>query len=114
MRRRSDVFALYEAQTQRRFIKSHTPLDGLPAEEGVTYISVGRDPRDVALSWNKHIENIDLEAFFTALAAAIEPGDAFGPPPPRPTFTDERDAFFHWVDDPTPPGEVAMSLALMS
>jgi hypothetical protein len=113
LRRRSDVFALYEAQTHRRFIKSHTPIDGLPADERITYICVGRDPRDVALSWNQHIENIDMEAFFTALAAAIEPGDEFGPPPHRPTFTDERDAFLHWVDDPTPPEEVAMSLAGM-
>jgi hypothetical protein len=113
LRRRSDVFALYEAQTHRRFIKSHTPLDGLPVDERITYICVGRDPRDVALSWNKHIENIDMEAFFTALAAAIEPGDEFGPPPHRPIFTDERDAFLHWVDDPTPPEEVAMSLAGM-
>ncbi|HVW34133.1 MAG TPA: sulfotransferase domain-containing protein, partial [Acidimicrobiia bacterium] len=60
LRRRADVHALYAAQTQRRFIKSHTPLDGLPAAPGLTYICVGRDPRDVALSWNAHMNNIDL------------------------------------------------------
>ena len=111
LRRRKDVFDLYEAQTHRRFIKSHTPLDGLPADDRVTYISVGRDPRDVAMSWNAHMENLDFEAFFTALAAAVEPDDNFGPPPDRPIFTDECDAFRHWVDDPTPPEQVAMSLA---
>jgi hypothetical protein len=111
LRRKSDVFALYETQTQRRFIKSHTPFDGLPAAEGVTYLCVGRDPRDVALSWNQHMANLDMPAAFTALAAAVEPGDNFAPPPHRPTFADEREAFLHWVDDPTPPNEVAMSLA---
>lgn len=121
LRRKADVFALYEAQTSRRFIKSHTPLDGLPAGDGVTYISVGRDPRDVALSWNQHMQNLDMPTAFSALAAAIEPGDELSsgdtpgppgfPPPPRPTFADEREALLHWVDDPTPPEEVAMSLA---
>ena len=111
LRRRADTFALYETQTQRRFIKSHTPLDGLPADERVTYICVGRDPRDVALSWNAHMSNIEMSTAFAALAAAVEPGDSFGPPPDRPTFSDEREAFLHWVDDPTPPQEMAMSLA---
>ncbi len=111
LRRRRDVFELYEAQTHRRFIKSHTPLDGLPVDERITYICVGRDPRDVALSWDAHMHNLDFDAFFAALAAAIEPDDDFGPPRIRPTFTDERDAVRDWVDDPTPPEEVAMSLA---
>ena len=111
LRRKRDVFDLYEAQTHRRFIKSHTPLDGLPADDGLTYITVGRDPRDVALSWNAHMQNLDFEVFFTALAAAVEPDDNFGPPPDRPIFTDDRDAFRYWVDDPTPPEQVAMSLA---
>jgi hypothetical protein len=66
-RRRDEVFALYDAQTHRRFIKSHTPLDGLPAD--------------------------------------------VPPPPPRPDFTDDRDAFLHWVDNPAPPEDVPMSLA---
>ena len=111
LRRRKEVFDLYEGQTHRRFIKSHTPLDGLPADERVTYICVGRDPRDVALSMNAHMDNLDMETAIAALAAAIEPDDNFGPPPVRPTFANEQEAFLHWVDDPTPPAAVAMSLA---
>ena len=111
LRRRADVHAVYNAQTHRRFIKSHTPLDGLPSAPGVTYLCVGRDPRDVALSWRAHLANLDFEAALTALAAALEPGDVFGPPPDRPQFADELDAFLHWVDDPTPPEEMAMNLA---
>ncbi|HET9772497.1 MAG TPA: sulfotransferase domain-containing protein [Acidimicrobiia bacterium] len=111
LRRKAEVFALYEAQTGRRFIKSHTPFDGLPSDDRVTYVSVGRDPRDVAVSWNHHMENLDLPAIFSTLAAAIEPGDNFAPPPVRPEFADEREAILYWIDDPTPPEEVAMSLA---
>src|SRR5205823_8225322 len=37
-------------QRHRRFIKTHTPLDGLPYDERVTYVCVGRDPRDVFVS----------------------------------------------------------------
>jgi hypothetical protein len=111
LRRRAEAFALYEAQTGRRFIKSHTPFDGLPMDDRVTYVAVGRDPRDVAVSWNHHMENLDIQTMFSALAAAVEPGDEFGPPPHRPEFADEREAIIHWFDDPTPPEEWAMSLA---
>ena len=41
----ADVFADLDAQTHRRFIKTHTPYDGLPHDDRVTYICVGRDPR---------------------------------------------------------------------
>ncbi len=39
-----EVYALYDAQQHRRFIKTHTPLDGLPLQNDVTYLVVGRDP----------------------------------------------------------------------
>src|SRR5947207_5233927 len=55
------VRALLESQTHRRFIKTHTPLDGVPFDERVTYIAVGRDPRDVAISWDNHFNNMNLE-----------------------------------------------------
>ncbi|HEV3226176.1 MAG TPA: sulfotransferase domain-containing protein [Acidimicrobiales bacterium] len=55
------VVAELNAQTHRRFIKSHTPLDGLPNDPRVTYVAVGRDPRDVALSWDNHFQNMNLE-----------------------------------------------------
>ena len=60
---KDDVFARLDAQTHRRFIKSHTALDGLPYDERVTYICVGRDPRDVAVSCRHHMSNLDLEQF---------------------------------------------------
>jgi hypothetical protein len=59
-RARTDVFADLQAQTHRRFIKTHTPLDGIPNDPTVTYICVGRDPRDVALSMDRHNDNWTL------------------------------------------------------
>ena len=47
-----------EAQDHRRFIKTHIPLDGLPLFEEVTYLVIGRDPRDVWVSMNHHVMNI--------------------------------------------------------
>ncbi len=57
-----EVLALLEAQTHRRFIKTHTPLDGLPFFEDATYLFVGRDPRDIFLSKHNHILNANAAA----------------------------------------------------
>ena len=86
---RTEVFADLQAQSHRRFIKTHTPLDGIPNDPTVTYICVGRDPRDVASSIHHHIDNTDIDAFLQARerAAAID-GIELGPlrrQPPGPT-----------------------------
>ena len=106
-RARRDVFADLASQSHRRFIKSHTPLPGLPLAEGVTYICVGRDPRDVALSMRDHMNNIDFGVFFAAVAeaAAIDGVDLSSIPMPEGTpvgAPDERDAFWQWVLDDSP------------
>ena len=103
-RARTEVFADLAAQTHRRFIKTHTPLDGIPNDPTVTYICVGRDPRDVALSMDRHIDNMDIGAFLEARerAATID-GIELGPlHAPRPRPDGERDRFWQWVDDETP------------
>jgi aryl sulfotransferase len=81
-----------------------TPLDGIPNDPTVTYICVGRDPRDVGLSMDRHIDNTDVGAFLQAReqAAAID-GIELGPvrhQPPRPEGVLDR--FWQWVDDETP------------
>jgi aryl sulfotransferase len=44
-----------KAQTHRRFIKTHLPLDGLPYDERLKYVYVARDARDVFMSlWNHY------------------------------------------------------------
>ncbi|HEY5070798.1 MAG TPA: sulfotransferase domain-containing protein [Caulobacteraceae bacterium] len=82
-----DVLAAYQAQTHRRFIKTHTPLDGLPYFENVTYLFCGRDPRDVFMSMQHHMSNADMERLVTIL---IERGVHFDPPPPVPEDINER------------------------
>jgi hypothetical protein len=54
-----EVFDLLDAQQHRRWIKTHTPLDGVPAHPTVTYIAVVRHPLDVALSDCDHHANQD-------------------------------------------------------
>ncbi len=58
---RDDVFAQLAAQDHRRFIKTHTPLDGLPAETSVTFIVTGRHPLDMAVSLYHHAGNLNRE-----------------------------------------------------
>ena len=72
-RTRSDdeVLAELEAQTHRRFIKTHTPLDGIPEWTDVTYVTVGRDPRDVFVSWEHHVDNMNRENMFSAIDGAV-------------------------------------------
>ena len=52
-----EVFGRLSAQKHRRFVKTHTPLDGVPRHDSVTYIAVARHPLDVALSHRDHGEN---------------------------------------------------------
>ena len=59
VRPKEEVFARLAAQGERRVIKTHTPLDGVPLDDRVTYIVVGRHPLDVAVSLYHHGENID-------------------------------------------------------
>jgi aryl sulfotransferase len=112
-RSRKEVVALLEAQAHRRFIKTHTPLPGIPLREGVTYICVGRDPRDVALSRVDHLANMDWDAFHVQRVAAARDDALPEPekitPPPLDQSTD-RDRFWRWVDDDKPPEEAGSSL----
>jgi aryl sulfotransferase len=57
----AEVFALLEQQDHRRFVKTHTPLDGVPRLREVTYITVMRHPLDAALSHRDHRSNSDRE-----------------------------------------------------
>ncbi|THV30301.1 sulfotransferase domain-containing protein [Glycomyces paridis] len=47
---REAVFASLEAQRHRRFVKTHTPLDGIPIHPTARYIVVARHPLDAAVS----------------------------------------------------------------
>jgi aryl sulfotransferase len=53
-----DVFKSLDAQDMRRCMKSHIALDGLPFHMQVKYIVLGRDARDVFMSWWNHYANL--------------------------------------------------------
>ena len=99
-----EVFGILDAQTHRRFIKTHTPLDGLPIEPGVTYLGVGRDPRDAALSMTHHRANFAFEKLIEARLHAVGLDDVADlladDPPPDPAS--EAEAVRHWVDNADP------------
>jgi hypothetical protein len=96
-----EVIRDLDAQTHRRFIKTHTPLDGLPSDPRVTYVHVARDPRDAALSWDNHMANLDLDRLLGVRFAAVGMDDLeelgiTGPPPAPPD--DPVDRFWLWMD----------------
>ena len=110
-RARREVVADLEQQEHRRFIKTHTPLAGLPLHPTVTYLCVGRDPRDVALSMDNHLDNMDVAAFGRerARSAAID-GIELPPLSERLLPSDPIDRFWQWVDNDAPPQEIGSSL----
>jgi aryl sulfotransferase len=91
-----EVIALLDGQQHRRFIKTHTPLDGLPWDERVTYVCVARDPRDASLSMENHMANMDMENVLAARERAVGNEDldlaSLLPPP-----ADPNERFEGWV-----------------
>ena len=83
-----DVRTIYDGQHHRRFIKTHTPLDGLPIVDDVTYVVVGRDPRDVMISMEHHFDNMDFERVLELRGRAIG-NDDLATLPPRPAVSDD-------------------------
>jgi aryl sulfotransferase len=100
-----EILEGFEAQGFRRVIKTHTPLDGIPYFENVSYVYCGRDPRDVFMSMQHHMSNIDMERAAGMLAAQ---GLEVQQPPPLPDDVNERFAIwmthgvFPWEHDGAP------------
>ncbi len=97
------VTARLDAQQHRRFVKTHTPLDGVPMDPRATYVVVARHPLDLAVSLYHQGDNID-RARMRALTGAPEPT---GPPAPRPTV---HDWLVAWTERETTPLEQLDSL----
>ncbi|MEU6497084.1 sulfotransferase domain-containing protein [Streptomyces sp. NPDC046984] len=92
---KNDVYTRLAAQQYRRFIKTHTPLDGVPADPRVTYIVVGRHPLDMAVSMYHHTKNLDMDRI-RSLSGQQE---SAGPAEPMPSL---HDWVLHWVDRDVP------------
>lgn len=90
------VLEMLEAQTHRRFIKTHLPMDALPIYDEVRYIHTARDGRDACMSYLNHLNSHTAEAW--AQFDEIGLGDpAIGRPMPRPPRT-AREFFTYWLD----------------
>jgi aryl sulfotransferase len=79
VRTKEDVFARLAAQTHRRVIKTHTPLNGVPLDARTTFVVVGRHPLDMAVSLYHHSDNIDRRRM---AALTGQPETAHRPRPP--------------------------------
>ena len=100
---REQVLARLGAQQHRRFIKTHTPLDGLPSDPRATYIIVGRHPLDMAVSLYHQSQNINRDRV-RELTGRCGPDDARKP---RPAL---HDWLVSWIDSRERPEEQLDSL----
>jgi hypothetical protein len=101
-----EVAAALDLQDHRRFIKTHTPLDGLVLDDRVTYIGVGRDPRDAAVSMV--LDRNRMRALHNVAGPLPEhlapPGDFEGEP-------SLLEVLRSWMDKPITPTQGIASLA---
>ena len=89
-----DTMERLEAQTHRRIVKTHLPLDALTFSRQAKYLYVARDGRDVLWSLYNHHANAN-ELWYQLLNET--PGRV-GPPMPRPD-PDIRSYFRHWLEN---------------
>jgi aryl sulfotransferase len=95
-----EVFGLLADQGHRRFIKTHTPLDGVPMAESVTYLAVVRHPLDVALSHFDHLTN-KTSLLGDRIRGAGDGSEA--PPRPEAPLEDSAGYLRWWITDLSAP-----------
>lgn len=97
-----EVLARLQAQPHRRFIKTHTPLDGLPLDPRATFLVVARHPLDLAVSLFHQSDNLDRERMAELTGAA--------PPGPRPAARSKHDSLIAWIGRDVRPADALDSL----
>lgn len=85
---------MIEAQTHRRFMKTHLPVDALKFSPRAKYLYVGRDGRDVLWSMYNHHANAN-HLWYEALNET--PGRVG--PPIEPPPADIRQYWFDWLNN---------------
>ena len=85
--------AALEAQTHRRFVKTHLPVDALVYSPKAKYIYIGRDGRDVLWSFYNH-HSSGTEAMYNGLNN--RPGRVG--PPLEPPPADIREYWHAWFE----------------
>ena len=87
-------------QPHRRFIKTHTPLDGIPLHPQVSYIVTARHPLDTFVSLRHHLDNIE--------GARLQ--DLIGPAAPAGPDEPVHDGLLRWIADDSDPRRYPESL----
>ena len=82
-----------EAQTHRRFLKTHLPVDALVFSEKAKYIFIARDGRDVV--WSFYIHHAKANALWYELINDT-PGRVG--PPIEPPCADVREYYLEWLE----------------
>jgi aryl sulfotransferase len=72
---------LVEAQTHRRFLKTHLPVDALRFSPEAKYLYIGRDARDVMWSMYNHHSNANQSWYEALNDTPGRVGPPIGPPP---------------------------------
>jgi aryl sulfotransferase len=85
--------AAVEAQTHRRFLKTHLPVDALRFSDRARYIFVGRDGRDVMWSMYNHHANANALWYEALNDTPGRVGPPIAPPP-----ADVCQYFREWLD----------------
>ena len=102
VRPKDEVWTLLDAQAHRRFIKTHTPLDGIPLDDRVTYVVVARHPLDAAVSLYHQQLNLDRVRW-----AALTGNE---PPDPARRTAPLHDSLLAWIEMDVDPREYLDSL----
>jgi aryl sulfotransferase len=91
------LFARLDAQTHRRALKSHMPLDALPYFDDMRYIHVARDGRDACMSYHNQITRFKPEMREALTQTGLE-DETIGKPFPK--FPDDVAAYFRmWLNE---------------
>lgn len=88
-----ELFDELERQQHRRFIKTHTPLDGLPLYDEVFYVVVARDPLDMAVSLYHQGANLDRQRIAELTGVEQRPNDV------RPDLVTWMTNWIRWKGD---------------
>jgi aryl sulfotransferase len=90
-----ELSARLEAQTHRRYIKTHTPADGIPIFDTASYIVVARDGRDAFVSFVNHLKHMRDDLIERLNAEAMAQGID-----PLMRFSGDIHGFFErWITD---------------
>lgn len=93
-----EIAAALSMRTDRRSLKSHSPLNALPLHDDVLYINVARDPRDAVMSFFNHCTHYSDELLEGLDQIGLNDPAIAAPHPRAPG--DPRAFFRRWLRDP--------------